>query len=207
MQKISSLDQLETLYPNPANPRSLWKEVDHIDDSYRQFIEAAPFLILASHGENGVDCSPRGDPPGFVRVVTPSLIQIPDRKGNNRLDTLRNIIGNPEIGLIFLIPNVGETIRVSGHAEIIVDDELNASFAINGKPASSVISVQVRKAYYQCQKALARSRLWQPDSWIEREQLPSAGQMTQRFAARQGQEFDAQSYDQGYAEYMKQNMY
>lgn len=207
MRKIRSKQDLEKIYPNPASERSRWKEIDHIDDNYRRFIEFSPFLIIASHGENGVDCSPRGDRPGFVRVVSPRQIHIPDRKGNNRLDTLRNILSNPQVGIIFLVPNVGETIRVSGRAEIIVDETLNASFAVNGKAASSVISVNVDKAYFQCQKALARSRLWDPASYPERARLPSAGDMTRHFGAAHGIEFDGAAYDAEYPEYMKRNLY
>lgn len=207
MQKITSLAMLEQRYPTPVSERAIWKEIDHIDDLYRQFIEASPFLILSTHGEAGVDCSPRGDPPGFVRVVSPHCIQIPDRKGNNRLDSMRNIIDNGQVGIIFLIPNVGETIRVSGIAEILIDEELCKSFAINNKPASSVLSVTVQKAYYQCQKALVRSRLWDADAHVERGSLPTAGQMAQHFSAAQGQEFDGQAYDEGYSEYMRKNMY
>ena len=207
MDKITSIEQLESVYSRPVNERSIWKEIDHINDHYRRFIEASPFLILASYGEKGVDVSPRGDPPGFVRVVAPDCIQIPDRRGNNRLDSLRNIVANAQVGLIFLVPNAGETIRVSGSAEILIDDALCQSFAINGKPASSVLSVKVEKAYFQCQKALARSRLWDPASYPGREGLPTAGEMTRYFADLQGQEFDGEVYDREYPEYMKETIY
>jgi len=123
-------------------------------------IEKSPFLILATQGANGIDCSPRGDPAGFVRVVNPHCIQMPDRRGNNRLDSMRNIVDNPSVGLIFLIPNVGETIRLSGTASIIIDEALCESFSVKGKPASSVISISVNKVYFQCQKALVRSKLY-----------------------------------------------
>lgn len=207
MQKITSLEMLQEKYATPVSERAIWKEIDHINDLYRQFIEASPFLILSTYGDGGVDCSPRGDPPGFVRVASADCIQIPDRKGNNRLDSMRNILDNGQVGIIFLIPNVGETIRVSGSAEILIDAELCNSFAVNGKPASSVLSVTVQKAYYQCQKALARSRLWEPQSHVQRDKLPSAGQMAQHFSARNGQDFDAQAYDDDYSEYMRKNMY
>src|SRR5687768_16735791 len=156
MEKIETIEQLENRYTKPLE-RALWKEIDYINDHYRKFIEHSPFLILATTGEHGIDCTPRGDPPGFVRVVDSAHIQMPDRRGNNRLDSLRNIINNPAVGIIFLVPNVGETIRLSGRAEILVDEELCQSFAVNGIPASSVISVKVSKVYYQCQKAIARS--------------------------------------------------
>ncbi len=207
MRKITSLEMLEQTYTTPVSERAIWKEVDYVDDLYRAFIEASPFLILSTHGARGVDCSPRGDPPGFVRVVGQNCIQIPDRRGNNRLDSMRNIIDNGQVGIIFLIPNVGETIRVSGSAEIMIDEELCNSFAVNGKPASSVLSVTVQKAYYQCQKALVRSRLWDPESRVERDSLPGAGLMAQHFSARHGQDFDGQAYDEGYSEYMRKNMY
>lgn len=207
MQKITSLEMLQERYATPVSERAIWKEIDHINDLYRQFIEASPFLILSTYGDDGVDCSPRGDPPGFVRVASPECIQIPDRKGNNRLDSMRNILSNGQVGLIFLIPNVGETIRVSGSAEILIDAELCNSFAVKGKPASSVLSVTVEKAYYQCQKALVRSKLWESQSHVQRDKLPSAGQMAQHFSAGHGQDFDGQAYDDGYSEYMRKNMY
>ena len=207
MQIIDSIEKLEAIYSTPVGERSLWKEIDHVNELYRKFIEASPFLILATCGDNGVDCSPRGDPPGFVRVVAPDCIQIPDRRGNNRLDSMRNIIQHPEVGIIFLIPNVGETIRVSGRAEILVDEALCSSFTIKGKPASSVLSIKVQKVYYQCQKALARSRLWDAESYIERSELPSAGQMAKFFSAQHGTEFDAESYDENYAAHMRQTIY
>jgi PPOX class probable FMN-dependent enzyme len=206
MEKITSIEQLEQVYGQPVE-RALWKEIEHINDHYRQFIEASPFLILASFGENGVDCSPRGDPKGFVRVVDEKTIHIPDRRGNNRLDSLRNIVTNPNVGLIFLIPNAGETIRVSGMAEIIIDKDLCESFTMKGKAASSVLSVTVEKAYFQCQKAIARSKLWDASSYIDRGKLPTAGQMAQHFSDQRNIEFDGESYDRNYPEHMKKTIY
>jgi PPOX class probable FMN-dependent enzyme len=207
MHKINSSEALEQVYSGEVGERSLWKEIDHVNDLYRKFIEASPFLILSSYGDSGVDCSPRGDPPGFVRVASPECIQIPDRKGNNRLDSMRNILQNPSVGVIFLIPNVGETLRISGRAEILADAELCESFAINGRPASSVISIQVDKVYYQCQKALVRSRLWNSQTHVERGDVPTAGQMAKHFSARNGVDFDGDSYDAGYTEHMKKTIY
>ena len=207
MQTIESDELLEQVYSTEVSERSRWKEIDHVNDLYRKFIEAAPFLILASYGDSGVDCSPRGDPPGFVRVVSPKCIQIPDRKGNNRLDSMRNILQNPSVGIIFLIPNVGETLRISGQAEILVDNELCASFAVDGKTASSVLSIQVDKVYYQCQKALVRSNLWSSESLGRPEQLPTAGKLAQHFSAQHGAEFDAEAYDESYSEHIKKSIY
>ncbi len=206
MKKLSSVSDLEEVYGETLE-RALWKEIDHINDHYRQFIEKSPFIILATYGEKGVDCSPRGDPAGFVRVANEKQLLIPDRRGNNRLDSLKNIVNNPDVGLIFLVPNAGETIRVSGKAEILIDDELCQCFAIDGKPASSVISVQVTKTYFQCQKAIARSDLWDQTTYIDRKELPTAGQMAKVFADRQGIEFDADEYDKNYPKHMKKTIY
>jgi PPOX class probable FMN-dependent enzyme len=206
MKTISSTEELESIY-GQAVDRSLWKEIDYINDHYRQFIEKSPFLILATVGENGIDCSPRGDPAGFVRVVDENCLQIPDRKGNNRLDSLRNILQNPKVGIIFLIPNAGEAIRIRGTAEIIIDEELCKSFAINDKAASSVLSIKVEKAYYQCQKAIARAKLWDSSSYSDRSELPTAGQMSKVFSAAQNIDFDAESYDSNYPEHMKNTIY
>jgi PPOX class probable FMN-dependent enzyme len=208
MQKIDSEEILEQVYSAEVGKRSLWKEIDHVNELYSKFIEASPFLILASYGDHGVDCSPRGDPPGFVRVASPKCIQIPDRKGNNRLDSMRNILQNPSVGVIFLIPNAGETLRISGQAEILLDEELCESFAVNGKPASSVLSIHVEKVYYQCQKALVRSKLWNPESRTRPEQLPTAGNMAKHFSAQNGAvDFDAEAYDEGYSEDIKKTIY
>lgn len=206
MEKIDSIEQLEQVYGKTVE-RALWKEIDHINDHYRQFIEASPFLILATYGEKGVDCSPRGDPAGFVRVASPKTLLLPDRRGNNRLDSLRNIISNPQIGLIFMVPNAGETIRVSGRAEIIIDDALCQSFAVQGKAASSVLQIIVDKAYFQCQKAIARSKLWDGSTYIERNELPSAGDMAKHFSALRYIEFDGEQYDKNYPEHLKKTIY
>ena len=206
MKTIDSVEELEQIY-GQAVDKALWKEIDHINEHYQQFIERSPFLILATHGERGIDCSPRGDPAGFVRVVNPHCLQIPDRKGNNRIDTLRNIVTNPAIALIFLIPNIGETIRVSGTASITVDSALCESFAINGKPASSVLSITVEKAYFQCQKAIVRSQLWSQESHIDRSELPSTGEMLKVFANAQQAAFDEVKYDNHYPEQMKKTIY
>lgn len=206
MNKISTIEQLEALY-EPAVERSLWKEIDHINNHYRQFIEASPFIILATYGDKGLDCSPRGDPAGFVRVEDEKTLLIPDRRGNNRLDSLRNIVVNPDVGLIFIVPGVGETVRVAGKAELLVDKDLSESFAFDGKTPRSIIRVHVEKAYFQCQKAMVRSSLWDWNTWPERSGLPTAGQMAKQFASARNVEFDDQQYDQQYSEHMKNTIY
>src|SRR3954451_23399337 len=158
---VTSMEALERLYGEPFGP-SLVKETDRITGPYRAFIEAAPFFALASGGPDGFDCSPRGDAPGFVRVADPKTLMIPDRRGNNRIDTLRNIVRDPRVSLLFLIPGVGETIRVIGRASISSDPALCESFIFAGKTPRTVIVVAVENVYFQCSKAIVRSKLWDP---------------------------------------------
>jgi PPOX class probable FMN-dependent enzyme len=171
---VTSIEALERLYGPPFGP-SIAKETDRITKHYRAFIEAAPFFALASGGPDGLDCSPRGDAPGFVRVADERTLLIPDRRGNNRIDTLRNILHDPRVALLFLIPGCGETIRVNGRAEISTDPALIESFLVDGKAPRTVIVVSVDRIFYQCAKAIVRSRLWDASRHIDRKDLPSAG--------------------------------
>ncbi len=206
MKKISSLEQLEQHYGKPSE-RALWKEINFLSPHYIAFIEASPFALLSTQGEKGIDCSPRGDPAGFTRVVDNKHLLIPDRRGNNRLDSMRNIVVNNQVGLLFLIPGIGETIRVSGTAEILIEPELCESFSINGKAATSVLRVTVEKAYFQCQKALVRSQLWVNTTKVDRGELPSAGEMVKYFAELKSEEFDDVAYDRDYPEHMSKTIY
>src|SRR3954470_14688673 len=139
---VNTMEHLESLYGEPYGP-AIVKEIDHINASYRAFIEAAPFFALATSGSEGLDCSPRGDAPGFVRVLDEKTLLIPDRRGNNRIDSLRNILADPRVALLFLIPGVGETIRVIGRATISTDPALAESFVVNGKAPRSVLVIAV----------------------------------------------------------------
>jgi uncharacterized protein len=199
---ITSIEQLEELY-GQAVPRSLSKEIDFISDHYRAFIEKSPFVILASSGPEGLDCSPRGDPAGFVRVVDRKTVMLPDRRGNNRLDTLKNIVRNPLVSLLFLIPGAGETLRINGRAELSIDPELCASFEMQGKAPRSVVVVTADRVYFQCQKAIARSKLWSGEGHVERGDLPTAGQIMSALT----ENFDHEEYDRNYPEYMKKTIY
>ena len=201
--RITSVEELEALY-GPAVPRSLKKELDHLSDQYRAFVDAAPFVVVATSGPEGLDCSPRGDPPGFVRVHDPRTVMMPDRRGNNRLDTLKNIVRDPRISLLFLIPGVGETLRINGKAEITTEPELCASFAMQGKNPKSVIIIKIDTVYFQCQKALARSKLWDPSSIVDRSTLPTAGQMAEAMST---EPFDGKAYDEDYPEHLKKTIY
>ena len=201
--KISSIDQLESIY-GPANPRSLTKEIDYISDHYRAFIDASPFAMIASVADEGVDCSPRGDPAGFVRVVDRHTVMIPDRNGNNRVDTLRNIVRDGRCALLFLVPGVGETMRINGRAELSIEPDLLASFEMQGKLPRCVIVVHVERVYFQCSKALARSKLWDPEAQVPRSALPSTGQMIKALSQ---EEFDAKAYDENYPAHMAKTIY
>ncbi len=201
--RVTSIEQLESLYGAPS-ARSLIKEIDTISDHYREFIEASPFVVVSTSGPEGLDSSPRGDPPGFVRVLDVQTVLIPDRRGNNRLDTLRNLVQDSRISLLFLIPGVGETLRINGRAEIVTEPELRASFTMQGKVPTSVLVVTVDRIYFQCQKALVRSHLWQQDAQIPRSDLPSTGQMLEALS-QDG--FDGAEYDHGYPEHMKKTIY
>lgn len=201
--EITTEAELDALY-GQSPPAAILKEIDHISDHYRAFIEASPFLILATSGPEGMDCSPRGDPKGFVRVADRKTLMIPDRRGNNRVDSLRNIVRDPRVGLLFLIPGVGETMRVNGTARLSTDPELCQSFTMQGKAPACVIVVTAERVYPQCQKALVRSKLWDPSQHIARSALPSVGEMIE--AISKGQ-FDGKAYDSAYPERLKQTIY
>lgn len=206
--RLTSEEALEAVYGKPP-PGALAKELDHISEHYRAFIEKAPFVVVATIGPEGLDCSPRGDPPGFVRVHDANTVLIPDRRGNNRLDTLRNIVRDGRISLLFLIPGVGETMRINGTAALSTNTELCESFAIQDKIPRSVIVVSVERIYFQCQKALARSRLWEAEAQIPRSELPSTGTMLEALFSGDDfdGDFDGTKYDSGYAEHMKKTIY
>jgi PPOX class probable FMN-dependent enzyme len=172
--RVTTLEALEALYDKPYGP-AIVKEIDRISPHYRKFIEAAPFFALATSGPDGLDCSPRGDAPGFVRAADEKTLLIPDRRGNNRLDSLRNIVSDPRVALLFLIPGIGETIRVIGRASISTDPALTETFIVSGKAPRSVIVVAVERVFYQCAKAIVRSKLWDPARHVDRNSLPSAG--------------------------------
>jgi PPOX class probable FMN-dependent enzyme len=152
-------------------------------------------VIVSTLGPRGVDVSPRGDPPGFVTVEDPRTLLIPDRRGNNRLDALRNLLADPRIGLLFLIPGVGETVRVTGRAEIRADADLRARFVLAGAPPATVLRVAVERVYYQCQKSVARARLWDPGARAPRGSVPTMGRM---LAAASAEPIDVAATDAAY---------
>lgn len=174
MSIITTVEELEAIYGHPS-PRSLLKEVDCLNEPYKAFIAASPFVVLATSGEDLLDCSPKGDAPGFVRVIDDRTLALPDRLGNNRIDNLRNLITDPRISLLFLIPGIGETLRVNGKARISIEPELIASFEFQGKVPRTVILISIESVYFHCAKALIRSKLWDPAMQVDRSALPSVG--------------------------------
>jgi PPOX class probable FMN-dependent enzyme len=200
---VTTMAELEAMYAQPMET-SLLKEIDHIGPHYRALIEASPFCALATCGPEGLDCSPRGDAPGFVRIKDERTLMIPDRRGNNRVDTLRNIVRDPRVALLFLIPGVSETMRVNGRAAISTDPELLESFKVDGKAPRCVIVVTVERAYFQCAKAIVRSKLWDPATRVERAKLPTTGAMV---AALTKGKVDAETYDREAPARIKAQLY
>ncbi len=174
MRKIATIDELEAIYGFPGET-SVIKEVAEVIPSYRAFIEASPFCTLATRGPEGLDCSPRGDVPGFVRVQDKQTLLMPDRRGNNRIDSLRNIVRDPDVALCFLIPGSRNALRVNGKAFVSDDADLLQSFAIDEKPPRSVIVIKSEAVYFQCGRAIVRSGLWDPEAQVSPGALPSPG--------------------------------
>jgi hypothetical protein len=200
---IRDEDTLNALY-GEISPGAIAKEIDYIHPHYRAMIEASPFMVLATTGPGGLDTSPRGDPAGFVHVVDDRTLLIPDRRGNNRADSLRNIIHDPKVALLFLIPGVGETLRVHGSAVISTDPALLERFPFKGTLPRSVIVVTAERVYFQCPKALVRSELWNPEKHISRRSLPSTGTILADISAGT---VGGEEYDRAYPERLKQTLY
>lgn len=189
--EVADVAALEALY-GPAVQRSLDKEIDHLSAHYRAFVEASPFVALASAGIDGLDVSPRGDAAGFVTVEDPKTLLLPDRRGNNRIDTLRNVVSDPRVALLFLIPGIGETLRVNGRASISVEPSLLARFAVDAKPPRTVLVVKIERVYFQCSRAVVRADLWNPAKYVARAALPSTGAILEALA---NDGFDGRAYD------------
>jgi uncharacterized protein len=204
---LSTIAELEALYGAPSE-RAVRKEIDYVNADYRRFIELSPFVVLATGGPDGLDCSPRGDAAGFVRIVDERTLALPDRVGNNRADSLHNVLAAPHVALLFMVPGVGEMLRVNGRGRVSVDPALLASFAVEGKAPRSVLMIDVDAVYFHCAKAAARSKLWDAAQHVERSQLPSAGGILRRIGSEHyGEHFDDVAYDIDLAERMKKGLY
>ncbi|MDO9358648.1 MAG: pyridoxamine 5'-phosphate oxidase family protein [Polaromonas sp.] len=187
---IRSTTQLEALF-GAVGDASIRKEVSFVHPHYRALIEASPFAVLATAGPDGLDASPRGDAPGFVQVDGDSTLLLPERRGNNRIDSLRNILHDPRVALLFLIPGVGETLRVNGRAEITADPAVLARFEVQGKLPQCVIVISVDTVFFQCARAIQRSGLWQPPAADARSRVPSPGAILQALTG----DVDGDKYD------------
>jgi len=203
MSRISSVEELEALYGQPSEA-SLVKEVGFIAEPYRAMIEASPFAALATSGPDGLDCSPRGDVSGFVRVQDEHTLLMPDRQGNNRADSLKNIIRDGRVALLFLLPGITMSLRVNGRAELRTDPELLQSFVTEGKEPRCVIVISVEAVYFQCSRALMRSQLWNPERFLTTDSMQTSGQI---LAALSGNQCGGPEYDKAWPERAKASMW
>lgn len=199
---ITTLDELQALY-GESHERSRRKELPQLIEPYRALIQASPFVVLASAGPDGLDCSPRGDAPGFVQILDDRILLLPDRPGNNRIDSLRNIVQNPQVALLFLIPGVGESLRVNGRADISLDPELLELGRAQGKLPRSVLRIHIDSCYFQCSKAAVRSGLWDTSRQVERASLPSAGDIFRCIV----EEFDVDAYERDMQQRLRTTLY
>ena len=203
MTIVTSVAELEAIYGSldSVGEASTAKVADHVTPLYRRFIEAAPFCALATVGPEGLDCSPRGDRPGFVRVLDPKTLALPDRRGNNRIDSLRNVVRDPRVGLMFLIPGIGNAVRLNGRATV---ETLLRSCAVDGKAPRTVMVIEVGEVYFQCARALIRSGLWKPESHVDPESLPTPGQILAEMSrGRVG----GDDYDRSWGERARETMW
>lgn len=197
---VRSIEQLKQLYP--------WREgmerkvTPAITPEQARYVEESPFVVVATVGPEGVDCSPRGDPAGFVRIVDERTLMMPDRRGNNRVDTLRNIVRDGRVALLFFVPGIGVTLRVNGTARLLTCPALRASFAMGDTVPTSIIEVAVGEVYTQCPKALVRSDLWNAEHRTH-DDVPTVGQVMAGIV----DSFDGDAYDAGYPEHMARTIY
>lgn len=188
---INTHDKLRVLN-GELSLASILKEINFLHPLYQKLIAASPFLAMATCGPTGLDVSPRGDPAGFVQVEDAKTLLLPERRGNNRVDTLHNIVNDPRVGLLFMIPGIGETLRANGHASISVDPALLERFVMAGKPPKCVLVVKVDTVFFQCARAIQRSRLWEPVASDAPRTVPTAGEI---LSALTSNTFDGDTYD------------
>lgn len=202
MSTISTLDQLREYFPQPKG-RSLHKQRSALEQHSRRFISLSPFVTIASSAQEGADASPRGGDPGFVHVLDDTTLLIPDSPGNNRLDTLQNIISQPNVGLLFLIPGINETLRINGRARLTCDDNLLQLFQQQKHLPKLLIEVAIEDVYLHCAKSLMRAKLWQPEAQSEIRELPSMGVMIRDQLGEKGEVESQQDMVKRY----QQNLY
>ena len=200
---VETLAELEALF-GPVGEAALRKEVPYLHPHYQAVIQASPFAVLATAGADGLDASPRGDPPGFVQVQDERTLLLPERRGNNRIDSLRNILVDPRVALLFLVPGVGETLRVNGRARISVDPALLERFVVSGQPPKCVLVIHVETVLFQCSRAIVRANLWQPLPPDAPRPVPTPGEMLQALTQAA---IDGESYDRALPERVRTTLY
>jgi uncharacterized protein len=203
MSVVATVDELEAIYGFPGETSTV-KVADRVTPAYRVLIEKSPFAALATSGPEGLDCSPRGDVAGFVRIHDERTLMMPDRRGNNRIDSLRNIVRDPRVALLFLIPGSGTTLRVNGRAQISADPALLASFETAGKAPRTVIVMTIGEIYFQCARAIVRADLWNPDKKVDPRTLPTAGQILAEMSANR---VGGEDYDRAWPERARQTLW
>jgi len=203
MPVVATIEQLEAIYGVPGESSTV-KVADRVTPSYRVLIETSPFAALATSGPEGLDCSPRGDLPGFVRIHDERTLMMPDRRGNNRVDSLRNIVRDPRVALLFLIPGAGSTLRINGEAHVSADPALLASFEMEGKAPRTVIVMTVHEIYFQCARAIVRSDLWNPDKRVDPKTLPTPGQILAEMSENR---VGGEQYDREWPERARKSMW
>lgn len=191
MHTIDTIEQLEALYTRKPVIASTGKETAVVTPLYRRLIEACPFVVVASEGPEGLDASPRGDGPGFIRILDEKTLVLADRRGNNRLDTLRNIVRTGRVALLAMIPGLNETLRINGTAVVSTEPELLASLGEKGVVPTSAIVLTIETMYFQCARALVRSSLWNVESQYDPKTLPTAGELLHEAMS----DFDGEQYD------------
>jgi PPOX class probable FMN-dependent enzyme len=191
MKIIETVEELAAIYAGGLTQASVAKVTGYLTPLYRQMIEGSPFVALATVGPEGLDCSPRGDIGGVVRVIDEKTVQMPDWRGNNRVDSLSNIVRDPRLALMFLVPGSTTTMRINGRGVVSNDEALLASFEMDGKHPRTVIVVTIDEVYFQCARALIRSELWNPDNFVDPKNLPTPGLMLKAAT----EDFDDETYD------------
>jgi len=202
MNEIVKAEEVRALYGEPSDLVQK-KVLNHLDKHSQHFIRLSPFVVIASCDDSGADATPRGDAPGFVAILNDRRLLIPDRRGNNRIDTLLNLARNPQIGLLFMVPGINETLRVNGIGRIVTDQALLEPMTVQGKTPTSGLEIDVREVFFHCGKAMIRSRLWQADAQVERNSFPSLG----RIVADQIAGIDAEAAEKNLEEAYRNRLY
>jgi len=202
MTILTSLEALHEHY-GAVGEASLIKEIDHLSPAYRRIIETSRFCALATSGPEGLDCSPRGDDGMVVRIEDSRTLLMPDRRGNNRIDSLRNIVRDPRVSLMFMVPGWTNVLRINGEASLSVDPDLLASFERDGHLPRSVIVIAIKTVYFQCARAILRAGLWEPEYRIAKDDLPSPGMIMQEIK----DSFDGRTYDEEWPERAAKSMW